>query len=94
MRLEDLLGRHVRYQGDEGYVVEMAIPWASFQKAKRTPPKPEDIWRMNFYAMQDNRGVAWSPILGQGNFHKASRFGHVRFVSAANWRSSAAGTQH
>ena len=79
---------------DEGYVVEMAIPWASFQKAKRTPPKPEDIWRMNFYAMQDNRGVAWSPILGQGNFHKASRFGHVRFVSAGNWRSSAAGTQH
>ena len=22
MRLEDLLGRHVRYKGDEGYVVE------------------------------------------------------------------------
>lgn len=22
MRLEDLLGRHVRYQGDEGHVVE------------------------------------------------------------------------
>jgi hypothetical protein len=22
MRLEDLLGRHVRYKGDEGYVIE------------------------------------------------------------------------
>lgn len=65
---------------DEGYVVEMAIPWASFQKAKRTPPKPEDTWRMNFYAMQDNAGAAWSPILGQGNFHKASRFGRARFA--------------
>ena len=69
---------------DDGYVVEMAIPWASFQKAKRTPPKPQDMWRMNFYAMQNNGGVAWSPILGQGNFHKAARFGRVRFVSGPN----------
>ena len=69
---------------DDGYVVEMAIPWASFQKAKRTPPQPQDTWRMNFYAMQNNRGVAWSPILGLGNFHKASRFGRVRFVSGPN----------
>jgi hypothetical protein len=65
---------------DEGYVVEMAISWASFAKAKRTPPKAEDMWRMNFYAMQNNGGAAWSPILGQGNFHKASRFGRVRFA--------------
>jgi hypothetical protein len=65
---------------DEGYVVEMAIPWASFQKAKRVPPKPEDTWRMNFYAMQNNAGAAWSPVLGHGNFHKASRFGRVRFA--------------
>jgi hypothetical protein len=34
---------------------------------------------MNFYAMQNNGGVAWSPILGEGNFHKASRFGQVTF---------------
>ncbi len=67
---------------DEGYVVEMAIPWASIQKAKRTPPTPQDMWRMNFYAIQNNGGVAWSPILGLGNFHKASRFGRVRFVGA------------
>ena len=64
---------------DDGYVVEMAIPWASFGKAKRTPPRPQDGWRMNFYAMQNNGGVAWSPILGQGNFHRAARFGRVRF---------------
>jgi len=27
--------------------------------------------------MKSNGGVAWSPILGQGNFHKASRFGKI-----------------
>lgn len=65
---------------DEGYVVELAIPWSSFDKAKRVPPQSADTWRMNFYAMQNNGGVAWSPILGQGNFHKAARFGRVRFL--------------
>ncbi|MBK7579983.1 MAG: carbohydrate-binding family 9-like protein [Myxococcales bacterium] len=65
---------------DQGYVVELAIPWKSFGKAKNTPPKVGDIWRMNFYAMQQNNGVAWSPILKQGNFHRASRFGRVMFA--------------
>ncbi|MFO0568499.1 MAG: carbohydrate-binding family 9-like protein [Polyangiaceae bacterium] len=65
---------------DEGYVVELSIPWKSFGKAKAAPPKVGDIWRMNFYAMQENNGVAWSAILGQGNFHKATRFGRVMFA--------------
>jgi len=63
---------------DEGYTVEAAIPWAAFEKgAKNRPPKPGDTWRMNFYAMENNGGTAWSPILGQGNFHRATRFGKV-----------------
>lgn len=66
---------------DEGYVVEMAIPWTAYAKgAAKLPPAHGDTWRMNFYAMQDNGGVAWSPILGQGNFHKASRFGRVTWA--------------
>jgi hypothetical protein len=68
---------------DEGYVVEAAIPWAAFSKAANHPPKPGDTWRMNFYAMQDNGGVSWSPILGEGNFHKASRFGKVTWTTRA-----------
>ena len=64
---------------DNGYIVEALIPWKSLSKARRAPPVPGDEWRMNFYAMQDNGGVAWSPILGQGNFHKASRFGRVEW---------------
>ena len=64
---------------DVGYSVEAAIPWAAFGKAKSHPPKPGDTWRMNFYAMKQNGGVAWSAILGQGSFHHASRFGRVSF---------------
>jgi hypothetical protein len=73
---------------DEGYVVEMAIAWTSFGKAKRVPPAMNDVWRMNFYAISKSGGVAWSPILGQGNFHKASRFGRVRFAGPPPAKSS------
>ncbi len=65
---------------DTGYFVEARIPWTSFARAKHAPPRPGDEWRANLYAMQNNGGVAWSPILGQGNFHKASRFGRLRWV--------------
>lgn len=67
---------------DQGYTIEAKIPWGVFDKAKTTPPKPNDQWRMNFYAMHNNGGVAWSPILGQGNFHRASRFGRVTWAGS------------
>jgi hypothetical protein len=73
---------------DEGYVVEVRIPWASFDKVKDLPPAPGALWRMNLYAMQNNDGLAWSPILEQGNFHKASRFGRVAFVIEPTRESS------
>jgi hypothetical protein len=65
---------------DKGYVVEAAIPWKSLSKAKKTPPELGDSWRINLYAMEKNSGVAWSPILGRGNFHRSSRFGRVHWV--------------
>jgi hypothetical protein len=77
---------------DKGYTVEMAIPWSSFAKAKNHPPKAGEVWRMNFYAMKNNSGVAWSPILGQGNFHKASRFGRVVWTTADAPVAGAAGS--
>jgi len=64
---------------DHGYTVEIAIPWSSLTKAKAAPPRGGDRWRANFYAMENNGGAAWSPILGKGNFHRASRFGRLRF---------------
>lgn len=66
---------------DKGYTVEAMIPWKSFDKAKQTPPEVGQTWRINLYAMENNGGVAWSPILGQGNFHRASRFGKILFAT-------------
>lgn len=65
---------------DKGYTVEVKLPWSSLSKAKKTPPDVGAEWRLNLYAMQDNGGVAWSPILGQGNFHRAPRFGRLLFA--------------
>jgi hypothetical protein len=69
---------------DDGYVVETMIPWKSFDKAKKVPPELGQSWRINLYAMENNGGMAWSAILGQGNFHRASRFGKVLFA-AKGW---------
>jgi hypothetical protein len=45
--------------------------------------------------MQNNGGVAWSPILGQGNFHKASRFGRIVWSArGAEPPETQAGVQH
>jgi cellulose/xylan binding protein with CBM9 domain len=64
-----------------GYSVEIAIPWSAYAKAANHPPKPGDVWRVNFYGMHNNGGVAWSPILGQGNFHNASRFAKLTWAA-------------
>ena len=79
---------------DRGYTVEAMIPWKSFGKAAKLPPLPGSSWRVNFYAMKNNSGVSWSPILGQGNFHKASRFGRIIWTtkSAPEAAASAAGS--
>ena len=76
---------------DRGYTVEAMIPWKSFNKAAKLPPELGSSWRVNFYAMKNNGGVSWSPILGQGNFHKASRFGRIVWTKkgAAEAASSA-----
>ncbi len=72
---------------DKGYSVEAKIPWKSFDKAKQVPPKPGDTWRMNFYTLESEAAVAWSPILGKGNFHKAKRFGKVTWSGPARERT-------
>lgn len=68
--------------GKGRYTVEIALPWSAITGVKaRVPPQPGDIWRANLYSFRDGQrdAMAWSPILGQGNFHKASRFGKLRF---------------
>lgn len=73
------------------YTIELAIPWAALKSTRSaSPPKPGDVWRINLYSFRDGQrhALAWSPILGQGNFHKASRFGRVEFVATSSGGSS------
>lgn len=60
------------------YTVELAIPWSAFAQGA---PKSGDAWRANFYSFRNGQrdSLAWSPILGQGNFHKSRRFGRLIF---------------
>jgi hypothetical protein len=64
------------------YSVEVALPWAALAPARvPVPPRPGDVWRVELYSFRDGQrhALAWSPIRGQGNFHRASRFGRVQF---------------
>jgi len=68
---------------DQGkyYAIEAAIPWSAFTGARvAVPPKPGDVWKVNLYSFRDGQrlALAWSPIRGQGNFHKSSRFGRIK----------------
>jgi hypothetical protein len=49
-------------------------------------PSQGDVWRVNLYSFRDGQrqALAWSPILGEGNFHRASRFGRLRFAASPN----------
>ncbi len=66
--------------------VEVALPWRAIAGARvAVPPQPGDVWRLNLYSFRDGQryALAWSPLRGQGNFHRSSRFGRVRFVGAS-----------
>ncbi len=67
------------------YTVEIALPWSSLQGARTAvPPREGDTWRMNLYSFRDGQrdALAWSPILGRGNFHYAPRWGRLLFAPA------------
>jgi hypothetical protein len=62
---------------------EIALPWAALAPARvPVPPRPGDVWRLNLYSFRDGQrhALAWSPLRGQGNFHRATRFGRIRFA--------------
>jgi hypothetical protein len=64
------------------YTIEFALPWRSLTPGRTPiPPRPGDVWRLNLYSFRDGQRLAlgWSPIRGQGNFHRSSRFGRIRF---------------
>ena len=73
---------------DQGYSVELAIPWSAFATGSTpaAPPAAGTVWRMNFFVMdalaKGQRAVGWSaPLIG--DFHTLDRFGRVVFPDAA-----------
>jgi hypothetical protein len=83
-------GVHVRgtvndERTDQGYSVEIGIPWASFPPIGRGAwkPAPGATWRIALYVLDarpdgSQRGVGWSPPM-VGDFHVPDRFGRVVF---------------
>jgi hypothetical protein len=68
--------------GSGFYSVELAYPWASLAPGRvAIPPHAGDVWRVDLYSFRDGQryALAWSPLRGQGNFHKSSRFGRIKF---------------
>lgn len=62
--------------------VEFALAWSDLAGTRApTPPRAGDVWRMNVYTFRDGQrdALGWSPILGEGNFHRASRWGRLAF---------------
>jgi hypothetical protein len=65
---------------NDTYVIELSVPWTAFGTQRWSgPPHVGDVWRANFYSFRDGQAdaLAWSPILGRGNFHRAERFGRL-----------------
>ncbi len=66
------------------YVIELALPWSALSPGRvPIPPRAGDVWRLNLYSFRDGQraALAWSPLRGQGNFHRSARFGRVRFTA-------------
>ncbi len=73
---------------DEGYTVELAIPWTSLRAGSpqaSTPPAPGEVWRGNFYVMNKlpngMQAAGWSaPRIP--DFHFPPRFGEIVFEAS------------
>ncbi len=77
---------------DRGWTVELALPWSGFEalaplKDRALPPRPGDIWRMDFSRFnqykaappaEDSGGWTWSPH-GAWDSHIPELFVQVQF---------------
>jgi len=72
-----------RADKDEGWAVEIAIPWSDFAGRKvNVPPKGGDSWRLQLFRIDRPNGaepqiVSWSK--SPGVFHQPKNFGVVTF---------------
>ncbi|HLL05565.1 MAG TPA: carbohydrate-binding family 9-like protein [Myxococcaceae bacterium] len=68
---------------DEGWTVELQIPFARLAEVPNVPPKKGDRWRFNLYRLEHHgrravEGQAFSPLF-VGDFHALPRFGWLTF---------------
>lgn len=66
---------------DQGWSVELAIPFADMRGGGRRPPKPGDCWRANLFRLDKSQGAdeasSWRPT--RGDFHDLDAFGALCF---------------
>jgi len=73
-------------RADQGYAVEMALPWSAFALADARPwdvPLRANMFILDALAQGGQRACGWSPPL-LPDFHVTSRFGHIRLMPRAN----------
>ncbi|RYZ39185.1 MAG: hypothetical protein EOO71_21070 [Myxococcaceae bacterium] len=68
---------------DEGWSVEMAIPFKNLAQVPHMPPEPGERWRFNLYRLEHHdrkqvEGQAFSPLF-IGDFHALPRFAWLVF---------------
>lgn len=69
---------------DQGWTVELALPFADLPESLRRSPAAGDVWRMNLFRVERPRNgtapslVCWSPSLTP-SFHRPERFGFLVF---------------
>jgi len=80
--------RHVARQTDDGYTIELAIPYTSLNAI---PPTPGTHWFVNVYrnrkrdARPGEALHAWSPTLASA--HNTSRFARMDFPAKTVWEA-------
>ena len=73
------LGRGGRTQ--KGWTVEMAIPWAAFEKTGAGKPTLGTQWKANFFRMEKQaKGMGATAWSAAADFHDFSKAGLIRFV--------------
>jgi hypothetical protein len=70
---------------DEGWTLEIAIPWENFERLSRRPPEQGAVWKANLNRWDgvepDRRMSIWSdPLNGESWPHVPARFGDLVFV--------------
>ncbi|QSH41206.1 sugar-binding protein [Lentisphaerota bacterium ZTH] len=80
------------YDTDEGWTVEMAIPFTALKSLSKTasfPPKTGDTWRVHlartYAASLGAKLSCWGwPVLGQPSSHTTDRWGYAVFADVKN----------